>query len=83
MNAQQEYVPSLDGVWEGDPGDGTDFIPVVDLPIEDGAAIPTLDIFDRPVAQAQEPVVAGERGTVTVSCAQATITTCLRPTIST
>ena len=61
MNAQQEYVPSLDGVWEGDPGDGTDFIPVVDLPIEDGAAIPTLDIFDRPVAQAQEPVVAGER----------------------
>ena len=40
-----------DGVWEGDPGDGTDFIPVVDLPIEDQAAIPTLDIFDRPVVQ--------------------------------
>ena len=40
-----------DGVWEGDPGDGTDFIPVVDLPIEDQAAIPTLDMFDRPVAQ--------------------------------
>ena len=39
------------GVWEGDPGDGTDFITVVDLPIEDQAAIPTLDIFDRPVAQ--------------------------------
>ena len=36
--------------WEGDPGDGTDFITVVDLPIEDQAAIPTLDIFDRPVA---------------------------------
>jgi transcription termination factor Rho len=44
-----------DGVWEGDPGDGTDFIPVVDLPIEDQAAIPTLDIFDRPVAQHAEP----------------------------
>ena len=40
-----------DGVWEGDPGDGTDFIPIVDLPIEDQAAIPTLDIFDRPVVQ--------------------------------
>ena len=40
-----------DGVWEGDPGDGTDFITVVDLPIEDQAAIPTLDIFDRPVVQ--------------------------------
>jgi len=42
---------SDDGVWEGDPGDGTDFITVVDLPIEDQAAIPTLDIFDRPVVQ--------------------------------
>ena len=40
-----------DGIWEGDPGDGTDFIPVVDLPIEDQAAIPSLDIFDRPMAQ--------------------------------
>ena len=37
------------GVWEGDPGDGTDFITVVDLPIEDQGAMPTLDIFDRPV----------------------------------
>ena len=62
MNIQhQESVPNLDGVWEGDPGDGTDFIPVVDLPIEDGAAIPTLDMFDRPVAQAQESVAGVER----------------------
>ena len=38
-----------DGIWEGDPGDGTDFIPVVDLPIEDQAAIPSFDIFDRPM----------------------------------
>jgi transcription termination factor Rho len=37
-------------IWEGDPGDGTDFITVLDIPIEDQAAIPTLDIFDRPVA---------------------------------
>ena len=62
MNIQhQESAPNLDGVWEGDPGDGTDFIPVVDLPIEDGAAIPTLDMFDRPVAQAQESVAGVER----------------------
>ncbi len=40
-----------EGVWEGDPGDGTDFIAVVDLPIEDQAAIPTVDIFDRPMTQ--------------------------------
>ena len=37
-----------DGTWKGDPGDGTDFITVVDIPIEDQAAIPTVDIFDRP-----------------------------------
>ena len=38
-----------DGVWAGDPGDGTDFITVLDIPIEDQAAIPSLDIFDRPM----------------------------------
>lgn len=47
--------PNPDGVWEGDPGDGTDFITVVDLPIEDLSALPTLDIFDRPVVQHVEP----------------------------
>ena len=48
---------NIDHVWEGDPGDGTDFITIVDLPIEDQSAMPTLDIFDRPVApQAAEPV---------------------------
>ncbi len=46
-----EGPASTDDVWEGDPGDGTDFIPVVDLPIEDQAAIPSLDIFDRPMTQ--------------------------------
>ena len=39
------------GVWMGDPGDGTDFITVVDIPIEDQEALPTLDMFDRPVVQ--------------------------------
>ena len=49
--APAEMMAVDDGVWEGDPGDGTDFIPVVDLPIEDQAAIPSLDIFDRPMSQ--------------------------------
>jgi len=40
-----------DGVWLGDPGDGTDFITMIDIPIEDQEALPTLDMFDRPVAQ--------------------------------
>lgn len=40
-----------DGVWAGDPGDGTDFIVVEDLPIEDPGALPTFDIFDRPTTQ--------------------------------
>ena len=45
----EEPVELSDAIWEGDPGDGTDFITVVDIPIEDQAAIPSLDIFDRPV----------------------------------
>ena len=50
-------VAQSDGVWEGDPGDGTDFITIVDLPIEDQAAIPTLDIFDRPMQPQQTDVM--------------------------
>ena len=46
-----------DGVWAGDPGDGTNFITIVDLPIEDQAAIPTLDIFDRPMQPQQTDVM--------------------------
>jgi transcription termination factor Rho len=34
--------------WEGDPGDGTDFIPIVDVPIEDSEMTPTYDMFDTP-----------------------------------
>lgn len=54
LNAQNEkageqtVAQDATGIWEGDPGDGTDFIPVVDLPIEDQAAMLTFDIFDRP-----------------------------------
>ena len=35
-------------VWSGDPGDGTDFITVVDLPIEDQSAVPNYDMLDNP-----------------------------------
>ncbi len=48
-SAKAEVVEN--GVWTGDPGDGTDFITVLDIPIEDREAIPTLDMFDRPVSQ--------------------------------
>jgi transcription termination factor Rho len=55
---QQQQKPSADtdevdenGVWLGDPGDGTDFITMIDIPIEDQMASPTLDIFDRPMVQ--------------------------------
>ena len=33
--AVQEETSGASAIWEGDPGDGTDFITVVDLPIED------------------------------------------------
>jgi len=55
INAGNNETP--EGVWEGDPGDGTDFITIVDLPIEDQAAIPSVDIFDRPLAQQQPEAV--------------------------
>lgn len=37
-----------DSIWAGDPGDGTDFIIVEDLPIEDQGAVPNFDMFDNP-----------------------------------
>ena len=47
--AQEEKTQAiLDGLWEDDPADGTDFITVVDLPIEDNGALPSYDIFDNP-----------------------------------
>ena len=50
-----------DTVWDGDPGDGTDFIIIHDLPIKDDNAVQTKDIFDNPTYPAYaepEPVVA-------------------------
>jgi transcription termination factor Rho len=59
--APEPGMMPLDNVWEGDPGDGTDFIPVVDLPIEDQSALPNFDMFDNPTtpmptAQSFRPV---------------------------
>lgn len=55
---------NADGVWEGDPGDGTDFIAIVDVPVEDREALPSLDIFDRPTTPVvpvnEMPAVAAE-----------------------
>ena len=67
MTTHKDPNPAIDtdevdenGVWMGDPDDGTDFITVLDIPIEDQAATPTLDIFDRPMVQqapANDPVM--------------------------
>ena len=47
-DANEKREALANGVWEGDPGDGTEFIHVVDLPIEDQGVVPTYDIFDNP-----------------------------------
>lgn len=47
---EQKRVTYTDGVWAGDPDDGSDFIVVVDLPIEDHGAVPTYDMFDNPIS---------------------------------
>lgn len=67
---QEAYKPeaaanNANGIWEGDPGDGTDFITVVDIPIEDQTAIPLVDIFDRPINTAN-PAAAQETPNVEV-----------------
>ncbi|MGP1524794.1 transcription termination factor Rho [Prevotella multiformis] len=54
MNNETANSPAgPEGVWSGDPGDGTDFIPVVDLPIEDQGIVPNYDMFDQPTTPAQ------------------------------
>ena len=49
--AEDKQQPIDNIVWEGDPGDGTDFITVVDLPIEDQGVVPNYDMFDNPTMQ--------------------------------
>lgn len=53
---KSERQPVENEVWEGDPGDGTDFITIVDLPIEDQGAVPTYDIFDNPTTNVQQDI---------------------------
>ncbi|PJI19216.1 transcription termination factor Rho [Prevotella intermedia] len=65
-NEQNEEAANFatDGVWAGDPGDGTDFITVVDIPIEDQGIVPTYDMFDRPTISndANQPSFYPEMG---------------------
>ena len=53
VNAHNNTEISPDGVWAGDPGDGTDFIPIVDIPVEDQGAVPNYDMFDQPTMPMQ------------------------------
>jgi len=53
-NEEQEE-PVTNDIWEGDPGDGTDFIVTVDLPIEDQGAVPNFDMFDNPTTPIVKP----------------------------
>lgn len=60
----KEMIPESsvnDSVWEGDPNDGTDFITVLDIPIEDQGAIPNYDMFDQPtapIASINDPIIS-------------------------
>ena len=57
-NEEEQEMPN-DMYWDGDPADGTDFITIVDLPIEDQGVVPTYDMFDNPtnnnIQQEQPP----------------------------
>lgn len=52
-NKEQQPKDITSTVWASDPGDGTDFITIVDLPIEDQAALPNYDMFDNPTTPMQ------------------------------
>ncbi len=53
--ATQDTVKYAPGVWAGDPGDGTDFITIIDLPIEDQSVMPNYDMFDNPTTPLTNP----------------------------
>lgn len=55
MNSGDEQSLTLDTVWADDPADGTDFITVFDLPIEDQGAVPAFDMFDNPLSSGYVP----------------------------
>ena len=55
-NEPEEFTQeNIDGVWSGDPADGTDFIIMVDLPIEDQGVTPNYDMFDNPTISTPTP----------------------------
>lgn len=55
-NEPEEFTQeNIDGVWSGDPADGTDFIIMVDLPIEDHGVTPNYDMFDNPTISTPNP----------------------------
>lgn len=53
-NSSEEGYQEASGVWEGDPGDGTDFITVIDLPVEDHYANVEYDMFDNPTSMVEQ-----------------------------
>lgn len=55
-NIEEQRDAIEDEIWDGDPGDNTDFIVTVDLPIEDQGAVPTYDMFDRPTVPGPIPM---------------------------
>ena len=73
-NAQDEEQPGLlerlqhkmnsgssgEKPWEGDPADGSDFIIVTDLPVEDNSVIPYTDMFDTPQQNVSRNIVTQE-----------------------
>ncbi len=54
---EEKRTATTNGVWEGDPGDGTDFITVLDLPIEDHSALPSFDMLDNPTLPAESAFI--------------------------
>ncbi len=54
--SEQERREAIEGgIWEGDPGDGTDFIILNDLPILDQGAVPNYDMLDNPTTPMMQP----------------------------
>ena len=85
---EQEFVPEDSDVWAGDPGDGTDFITVVDIPIEDQEALPTLHGSQTHLSLTSRillpPMAYWKRSPMAMaSSAALTITICRLPMIST
>ncbi len=48
LQSKVKSSASPDTVWEDAPTDGTDFIIIKDIPVEDNAVIPYYDMFDNP-----------------------------------